>query len=231
VPGVVNVDAYLVESSATWLMKRLSTLTAMPKSHIIISGTGRAGTTFLIQLLTAMGLDTGFTDTTSALHSNCNAGMEREICDPDAPYIIKSPWLCNYLDDLLEGGNVIIDHAFIPIRDLYSAAESRRDVTRRAEVANFPAGIPGGLWQTEVPEDQEAVLASQLYKIIYTIAKRDIPVTLLHFPRFVNDAEYLYHKIRFLSDGIDYQSFLEIFKQVAQPELIHDFTERSTKAT
>lgn len=32
----------------------------MPKHHIIISGTGRAGTTFLVQLLTELELDTGF---------------------------------------------------------------------------------------------------------------------------------------------------------------------------
>jgi hypothetical protein len=32
----------------------------MMKRHILISGTGRAGTTFLVQLFTALGFDTGF---------------------------------------------------------------------------------------------------------------------------------------------------------------------------
>ena len=32
----------------------------MAASHVVISGTGRAGTTFLVQLLTHLGLDTGF---------------------------------------------------------------------------------------------------------------------------------------------------------------------------
>lgn len=36
----------------------------MGKRHIIISGTGRAGATFLVQLFTALGIDTGFTDLT-----------------------------------------------------------------------------------------------------------------------------------------------------------------------
>jgi hypothetical protein len=101
----------------------------MSKHHIIISGTGRAGTTFLIQLFTVLGFHTGFTDLTSAISSTCNAGMECDISSADAPYIIKSPWLCDYLDDVLEGTDIVIDHAIIPIRHLYSAAESRRDVT------------------------------------------------------------------------------------------------------
>jgi hypothetical protein len=203
----------------------------MSKHHIIISGTGRAGTTFLVQLFTALGLETGFTDPTSGMYPNCDAGMEWDIRDPNAPYIIKRPSLCDYLDDVLENEDLIIDHALIPVRDLYSAAESRRDVTRRADAALFPGVIPGGLWHTEIPQHQEAALANQLYKIIYTISKRDIPMTLLFFPRFIHDSEYLYGKIEFMLNGIGYPMFLEMFKQTAQPELVHDYRQESMAAT
>jgi hypothetical protein len=64
--------------------------TTMSKHHVIISGTGRAGTTFLVQLLTELGLDTGFPDAHSQIFPNCNAGMEYDIRDPKAPYIVKS---------------------------------------------------------------------------------------------------------------------------------------------
>ncbi|MGO8710482.1 MAG: hypothetical protein ACLQUZ_00180 [Rhizomicrobium sp.] len=37
----------------------------MSRHHVIISGTGRAGTTFLVQLLTALKLDTGYYNPTS----------------------------------------------------------------------------------------------------------------------------------------------------------------------
>lgn len=195
----------------------------MSKRHIIISGTGRAGTTFLVQLLTALGLDTGFSDTTSSIYANCNAGMEWDIRDPNAPYIIKSPWLCDYLDDVIKTGELIIDHAIIPVRDLYSAAESRRDVSRRSDSTRFSTEVPGGLWHTAIPENQEAVLANQLYKIIYTISKRDIPLTLLSFPRLIHDAEYLYRKIEPILHGIGYSKFVEIFQQTSHPELAHDF--------
>src|SRR5258706_14981308 len=79
----------------------------MTRHHIIISGTGRAGTTFLIQLLTELGLDTGFPKGLT-LDLNSRAGMELDIRDPHAPYVIKSPWLCDYLDDVLKEGESLL---------------------------------------------------------------------------------------------------------------------------
>lgn len=195
----------------------------MTKQHVIISGTGRAGTTFLVQLLTELGLDTGFADSTSSLLPNCNAGMEWDIRHPDAPYIIKSPWLCDYLDNVLQEEDIIIDHAIIPVRDLYSAAESRRDVTKRTDPSLYPGEIPGGLWHTDIPEQQEAILAHQLYKLIYTVAKNDIPLTLLYFPRFIYDPKYLYEKLSFVLNDIGQDFFLQAFQRIARPDLVHTF--------
>lgn len=201
----------------------------MVKKHLIISGTGRAGTTFLVQLFTALGLDTGFEDISAGVFPNCNGGLELAFPDPDAPYIIKSPMFCEYLDQILEDREIIIEHAIVPIRDLFSAAQSRRDVNSRTNPADFPnRGIPGGLHLTDTPEQQEMVLTSQLYKLIYTLAKRDIPMTLLHFPRFIHDPEYLYRKISFAIKGVTYESFRAAFSRVAQPQLIHDFTSKTT---
>lgn len=195
----------------------------MTKHHLIISGTGRAGTTFLVQLFTALGLDTGFTDPASDLNPNCDAGMEWDIRRADAPYIVKSPWLCDHLDEVLAGGRVRVDHALVPVRDLYAAAESRRDVARRTDKTLFDGDVPGGLWHTDEPARQEAVLAEQLYKLIYALTERDIPVTLLHFPRLARDPEYLFGKLEFMLNGISRASFLGTYSRVARPELIHEF--------
>jgi hypothetical protein len=195
----------------------------MAKHHIIISGTGRAGTTFLIQLLTALGLETGFTDLTAAVDANCHAGMEWDLRHADAPYVIKSPWLCDYLDEVLERTEIVIDHAIIPVRELSAAAESRRDVTRRTPPALYAGAIPGGLWYTDDPQQQETVLATQLYKIIYTVAKRDIPLTLLYFPRLIHDPAYLYGKLEALVPGMSYEGFRNVFQQVVHPEFVHEF--------
>jgi hypothetical protein len=202
----------------------------MAKTHLIISGTGRSGTTFLVQLFTMLGLDTGFADLASAMFANCNAGMEWDIRRPDAPYIIKSPWLCDYLDEVLTGEEIIVEHAIVPVRDLFSAAQSRREVTSRTDPTDFPDGILGGLWHTDTPEQQEQVLASQLYKLIYVLAKRDIPMTLLYFPRIIHDPEYLYRKIAFALNGVSFERFRAVFGEVAQPQLVHDFAGRTAIA-
>src|SRR5207253_1479798 len=83
--------------------------------------------------------------------------------------------------------------------------------------------IPGGLSRTDDPAEQETVLVHQVYKLIYTLAKRDIPLTLLHFPRLIYDPGYLYGKLQFLLAGVPYERFLEKFEAVVQPELVHNF--------
>ena len=194
------------------------------KHHVIISGTGRAGTTFLVQLLTALGLDTGFPDPDSGIYPNCNAGMELDLRQTDAPYIIKSPFICDYLDEVIRSDRVVIDHAIVPMRDLFAAAESRRNVTTRSNLDMPPDKVPGGLWHTTRPQDQEAILTQQLYKLFIALAAHDIPVTLLHFPRLATDADYLYEKLSFLLPNIPREAFLRGFRSVSKPDLIHDFS-------
>jgi len=197
----------------------------MPRHHVIISGTGRAGTTFLMQLFTELGLDTGFRNSQEGISPNCNAGMELDLRQPFAPYIVKSPWLCGCLDDVLAGGKIVIDHAFIPMRDLHAAAESRRRVTATSDPDQFDGIVPGGLWLTDDPDKQEDILAHQFYKLLHGLAQHDVPVTLLDFPRFVHDPEYLYKKASLLLRRIRYGLFLKAFRRVCRPELVHDFQE------
>src|SRR5437660_11896971 len=73
----------------------------MNRSHVVISGTGRAGTTFLVQLLTHLGLNTGFDIDKMEVHPIARAGLEMNIRDENAPYIVKTPSLCDSLEDVL----------------------------------------------------------------------------------------------------------------------------------
>jgi len=63
------------------------------RRHVVISGTGRAGTTFLVALLTNLGFDTGFPEKEiERLKSEtARAGLEHYIREEGSPYIIKSP--------------------------------------------------------------------------------------------------------------------------------------------
>jgi len=197
------------------------------RHHVIISGTGRAGTTFLVQLLTELGLDTGFPHPHAKICAERRAGMERILREnPAAPYIVKSPALCEDLDGILKNENVVVDHAIIPVRDLYSAAESRRVVARNGRpkflIPRKFLGIKK--WSIRRPKEQESVLAQNFYRLVHTIAEYEIPMTLLYFPRSAKDPEYLFRKINFLLKGLSYQKFVQAFQKISRPGLIHNFT-------
>lgn len=197
----------------------------MEKHHLLISGTGRAGTTFLVQLFTQLGLPTGFKNSQDGIHTECNAGMEwpvEDIFKKSAPYVMKSPGISEHIERILTTPGVVIDCMIIPIRDLYASAESRRANARRA-------GNPktaGGLWMTKKPRRQEAALAIQLHYLVHALIKHDVPVIWLHFPRLVEDAEYLHDKLKPVLPGIDLESFSQAFKIVSRPELVHVFKQR-----
>lgn len=129
------------------------------RNHVVITGTGRAGTIFLIELLTKLGLDTGFAKDDLAFHKHelSHGGLERDIRKDDCPFVVKSPWFCDYVEEVLAREDIAIDHVFIPIRDLHGAAESRRNISSR-KVKD------GGLWNTKShkPGEQESILAGKM---------------------------------------------------------------------
>jgi hypothetical protein len=194
---------------------------------MIISGTGRAGTTFLVQMFTALGFDTGFNDVTATVDAKSNAGMEYDLRDPEAPYIVKAPWICDYLDAVLTRRDLVVDRAFVPMRDLFAAAESRREISRRSEPMKLPNGTSGGLWHTDVPDEQERILTDRLYQLIYALARHDVPTTLLYFPRLVQDADYLYAKLAGALGDVSIDRFRAVFRDLARPDLVHDFVQPS----
>ena len=174
----------------------------MKRHHVIISGTGRTGTTLLIQLLTNLGLDTGFTGDDDHVHKTCNAGMERSLTAEKAPYILKNPDFCEKLEDALVTGNYQIDHAFIPVRDLFSAAQSRIKVSEETPRHAIPKRLskaPGGLWGTKDKSAQEEILARKFFQLVYVIVRYDIPHTFLEFPRLALDPAYTYGKLKGIS--------------------------------
>ena len=176
----------------------------------------------MVQLFTAIGMDTGYSSPYEDLHENCNAGMERHLHQPDAPYIVKSPAMCDYLKRILDSGEVVVDHAIVPMREIYAAAESRRDVERRTP-SDFPGGVSGGLWPLTAPEAQETVLAEKFYNLMYVLTCHDVPHTLLHFPLMIRDPEYLFCKLRGVLPKGSRREFLDAHRTLARPEIIHDF--------
>jgi hypothetical protein len=210
----------------------------MIRSHVVISGTGRAGTTFLVQLLTHLGLDTGFDGNTMEVLPRARearmglldivpiarAGLEMNIRDTNAPYIVKTPFLCDLAEEVL-ASSVRIEHAIIPIRPFAAAAASRAHVQELTTgTADGTSKVPGGLWDTDKADNQVDVLRLKFTKLMEVLVRHDIPMTFLMYPRLVRDPDYVYKKLTFLLSDIDLATFRTVFNRSVRPDWVHQFT-------
>jgi hypothetical protein len=191
----------------------------VPEHKVIITGTGRAGTTFLVHLLTELGQDTGITAKTwrKKFYPGCQAGLEHNLLDPETPYIVKNPALCETLPAALATGRFAIDHVYIPIRELDDAAASR------LRHGGENGSVPGGLWGTADPARQRAVLAEHFHRLVHVLVLHEIPHTFLHFPRLVADPGYTFQRLAFVLPGVPRADFDAAFGRIADPSLVHTF--------
>ncbi len=202
------------------------------RRHVVITGTGRSGTTYLVELLTHLGLETGFRveDLVAGKDPTAHAGLEHDIRQAGCPFVVKSPWFCDYAGEVLHRDDIRIEHVFVPMRTLHAAAESRR----RVELANLarrtwwgrlskPQAFAGGLWYTRStrPGQQEAVLLDRIYRLMLAVSDGAAPVTLMRFPRIVRDAPYLFEKLQPILSGVSWASFHSAFAKTARPDLVH----------
>jgi len=209
----------------------------MPNPHIIIAGTGRSGTTFLMQVLTELGLDTGFSkeDYSTKIDSISHGGLEFDLEGADfekLPRIIKSPYFYKFADKVLNDPKTPIEHVFIPVRKLEDAAASRVRVQKIYEekIALRLKGdeVAGGLTGTDSSESQEVILGRQLTSTIMSVVKSGKPYTFLPFPTFARDPNYLYNAIKFLIPDTPLEVFLEIFQKIIDLSKIHSFLKHKT---
>ena len=188
------------------------------RHHCIISGTGRAGTTALVRLLTRLGLETGFKADDMKVDKIAHAGLEWDLRDERAPYIVKSPWICTYIGEIIDREDLIIDSAIIPMREISLAAESRRLVQRKSGTGDV---VPGGLWNVQKPEDQECVLALQFFTLIFHLSRKGIPIVFLYFPRLVEDVDYLYEMLVRVLPLPEREKFNCAYLAEMRPGLVH----------
>ncbi|MBN2684348.1 MAG: hypothetical protein JXR40_03640 [Pontiellaceae bacterium] len=205
----------------------------MIRKHTLITGTGRAGTTFLVQLLTNLGLDTGFSANNMPINNTARAGLEFSLLNENSPYIVKHPSFIYEAEEVLNKDDIIIDHIFIPIRDLYSAAESRRKVERdglksisltdRILYRLNLKQLPGALTRTRSKNKQEDVLVNALYAALLHVSEKDIPVTLIQYPKLTKDSDYLFYKLKPILKDIDKDTFKSVFEKTVRPDLVSTF--------
>jgi hypothetical protein len=166
------------------------------RHHVVIAGTGRAGTSFLVKFLGSCGLDVG---DTGVWVDNARAGLEHNLLDEDSPYVVKDPWLFNYLHEV-DMASVTVDALIVPIRDLFAAATSRvfqerLDMANGEEahrpISDVRGGADAGIVYSLDPTDQARLLAVGFHRLIHWATVEEIPLFLLDFPRAVSDRDYL----------------------------------------
>lgn len=194
------------------------------RNHLLIAGTGRAGTSLLVRILHACGLDTEISRRGGAVFwdDHANAGIENiPIVGDDHPYVVKSPFSYQFIRELLARADIKLDGVIIPVRDLDEAVASRiiLELRHRYEhLVEFASQVeetwrdwgtvPGGVTYSLEPLDQARILAHSLHRIVEPLADAEIPIHFLKFPKFTQDIEYLHRRlIPVLPDGISFAAF------------------------
>jgi len=219
----------------------ISNATQTPSRHLYIAGTGRAGTSFLVRYLTAIGMDTTLSrrGDQAGWAEDASAGLEEEphkLFGSDVPYVVKSPWLYLVVDEVISNAKDRIDGLIVPIRDLSQVARSRVAVEARAIQRAAPwlnglekrwdvwGAAPGGGVYSLAEVDQARVLAVGFHILIERFVAADLPILFLHFPRIVHDHSYLFQKLQsFFPANVTAESANDAFRQVVDVTKVHEF--------
>ncbi len=168
---------------------------------ILITGTGRSGTTFLMIILTLLNMDTGFNKENyeEYISTNCNSGLENFI---DVPYqIIKKPSFIYEIENMIIKDNLKIKYVIIPIRDNQQVSLSRKN----------NKNYNGGLWNAIDYESQIIFNNKIIYDYICNMTKYDIPTIFLNFEKMINDSKYLYEKLKPILENTTFDDFNNAF--------------------
>jgi hypothetical protein len=169
----------------------------------------------------------------SGYDEDANAGLEDVLLNnPGAPYVVKSPWLYEYVERLLTDQQTIVDAVIIPMRSIVEAATSRTVNELRARYGSAAVldeckqweswgTTAGGVTYSLNPIDQARLLALGFHELLHALVKHGVPVVLLDFPRFVDDPDYLYEALRStLGDRLDRAAALRAHEQVVVPSKV-----------
>ena len=167
-----------------------------------------------MRYLTALGLDTnlGRRGEAAIWDANAHAGLEDIVAgdsNENIPYVIKSPWIGEYIDEFLKKKNFEIDAVVAPMRDLVEAASSRAVLEQRAIHQSQPwmaeqfdrswevfGHTAGGTVYSLNPLDQARLLAVQFHQLVFNVSRAGIPLIFPIFPRMATDWEYLYNCLK-----------------------------------
>ncbi|QKF94462.1 hypothetical protein QKU48_gp1004 [Fadolivirus algeromassiliense] len=178
----------------------------MNNSKIIITGTGRAGTTFLMRLFTLLKLSTGFSPETmnAYIHKNCNAGLERSNLNTSVK-IIKNPTFMTQIQTFVNQKHKI-ELVIVPMRDLNESAQSRVNNGKKA----------GGLFNATDLKSQVAYYNKALDILKTDCNKNNIPILFIEFNKMISNSEYLFNLLKPVINNISFQAFNDAYIRASE---------------
>lgn len=174
---------------------------------ILITGTGRCGTTFLIKLFSFLDFDTGYNRNNYKLSisSNCNSGMEKTYKSNNR--ILKNPLFIRNIEHIVKDETISIKCVIIPLRHLKMSAQSR-----------VKHGYQnGGLWNASDEISQIEFYKNILTNYLFISTKYEINTIFIDFDKMINDKIYLFNKLKNILDekNIDLETFSAVYDEVS----------------
>lgn len=174
---------------------------------ILITGTGRCGTTFLIKLFSFLGFNTGYNRDNYhlSISNNCNSGMERNYTENY--YILKNPIFIQNIETIVKDKSITIKKVIIPIRDLNISAKSRVKHGKNN----------GGLWCADDEFSQINFYKDILTNYLFISTKYDINTIFIDFDKMISDKTYLFNKLKNILEekNIGFDDFLLVYDEVS----------------
>jgi hypothetical protein len=177
----------------------------------IFTGTGRAGSTLVMRLLTDLGFDTGYASPYE--EHNYEWKIRGQYARKETqPRIIKNSGLCLDLLNRIDTWDWEVGHVYVIIRD-YKDVANHKFYNRHPE----EEGSAKQEWYNE-----EYITKAERYvgSLMWQLISEDISHSFLVFPRIVTDPWYFYDNCALLQE-VSYETFKAGFDKIADTNKVH----------
>lgn len=201
--------------------------------RIAIAGPGRSGTSLLVQVLAAW----GFATPDGPWIEDAEAGLEARLGSRPDLEVEKDPWAFEYIDRLEPSVLANYDAFIVPVRRRQDAAISRsvRDRVHRAVSSESDHwrwdtwGVVAGGTVVETTADAVGnTLGKALWDLLEVVSAAGLQPTILQFPRFALDFDYLWAQLAPIVGGrIDEPAARAQWESIVDPSKIRIDTAES----
>jgi len=190
------------------------------RESILITGTGRCGTTFLVALFTLLGMETGFTRETlkENIHDKTKGGLEEQ---PRKYKIVKNPAFIFMMEQYILQTKQVPKLVIIPVRHFTEATESRYKNTKEQGLLNDPmpetitsSKGAGGLWNANTKEEQILFYNKCMAEYIQIMTRYGIPTKFIDFHHMTTNPRYLFKSLTdVIESDVTYERFEECYNE------------------